>query len=241
MNVLLIVFNLLFVSNLFGQIKTLHNIENADGDTSILYKYQLTVINGLSITRLDTSLSPFYFRIWQTNQALDILKDKENNCKGILTSWATEQVPQNEERTHRILITKQELKRDTADSIFALIKSSQILNLPTDDSIKGWRQGFDGINYVIEYSTATDYFLKTYWTPKIQDTALKEARFVQSFVDSAFQLSESKAIWKSFQKTIPYECYSVGMTINCKVLTKKEKRKFARERKAYRKHVNNKP
>lgn len=238
MKVLLTIINLIFLSNLFGQTKTLHNIKNSDGDTSFFYKYQLTVINGLSLTRLDTSPTPFYFRIWTTNQALEVWKNNENNYTGIVTSWVTESPPHKEKPTKRILIDKQRLNPDTVKLIFNLIESSQILKLPSDDSIKGWSPGFDGVNYITEYSTAADYFFKTYWTPKSQDTNLTEAKFFQSFADNIFEISNSIILWQNFQKTIPYECYNVGGTCICKVVTKKQKKEFARERKTYRRQAD---
>jgi len=117
-----------------------------------------------------------------------------------------------------------------------LIKSSAILNLPTDNLIKGWKQGFDGITYIIEYSTKEHYSFKTYWTPQMQDT-LREGKLVQSFVNSVFELADAKNIWRTFSKTIPYECYINGGNIACNVLTKKEKRRYARERKNYRTQI----
>ena len=111
-----------------------------------------------------------------------------------------------------------------------LIQSSTILSLPTDNLIKGWKQGFDGITYIIEYSTKEQYSFKTYWTPQMQDT-LREGKLVQSFVDRIFKLAGAKNIWRIFSKTIPYQCYINGGNIACKVLTKKEQRRYARERK----------
>ena len=234
MKTLLTIINLFFLTTLFGQTKTHNNIKYSNGDTSIWYKYQLIVINDLSLTRLDTSSSLFYFRIWKTNQVLDVWKNKEGSYSGLLTTWVTEHTPNNEKQTDRTLIDKKSLQLDSVKLIIELIESSQILKLPTDDSIKGWRHGFDGLTYITEYSTQTSYSFKTYWTPTAQDTSLNEAKFVQSFVDTIFNLSNAKTIWQNFQKSIPYECYNVGGSIGCKVVTKKEKRRFTKERKNYR-------
>jgi hypothetical protein len=230
----LLVTLLLFSNFSFGQIKNLNGILHQSGDTSFWYKYQNIVISDLSLTRLDSTSLPYYFRVWKANQVLDIWKTHDNSFFGLLTSWVTEQTPAKEKPTDRTLISKNFLQSDTVEQILNLINVSQIVNLPTDDSIKGWKHGFDGITYITEFSTKNDYSFKTYWTPKAQDTTLKEAKKVQSFVDRIFELSNSLTIWKMFEKTIPYECYNVGGSIACKVVTKKERRKFAKERKNYR-------
>jgi hypothetical protein len=227
---------LFFFSFSFGQTKNLDGILQQKGDTSFWYKYQNIVIQDLSLTRLDSTTLPYYFRIWKANQVLDIWKTNDNSFFGQLTSWVTEQTPANEKPTDRISIDKRVLQSDTVQQILNLIANAQIVELPTDDSIRGWKHGFDGITYITEFSSKTNYSFKTYWTPKAQDTTLKEAKQVQYFVDKIFELSNGVTIWKQFVKTIPYECYNVGGTIACKVVTKKEKRKFAKERKNYRQH-----
>lgn len=234
MRTLLIIIILIFSTTLFGQTKTLTNVTYAKGDTSFSFKYQNIVITKLFLSRLDTSASPFHFRVWKTNQVLDIWQTGDSLYAGQLTSWVTEQTPTKENPTYRILIDKRSLSTDTTKNIISFIETSQIMKLPTDDSIKGWKNGLDGITYIIEFSTKTTYSFKTYWTPKAQDTTLAEAKYLQTFVDNIFDLSNGKTVWKQFERNIPYECYGVGGTIRCKVLTKKQKRQFARERKNYR-------
>jgi hypothetical protein len=108
------------------------------------------------------------------------------------------------------------------------------LHIPTEDSIKGWERGFDGITYKIEYSTKHYYSFKTYWTPTAQDS-LKEAIQVQSFIDSAFLLSNANETWRVFEKSIPFECYmNDGPSVACKILTSAEREEYIKEKKKYR-------
>ena len=237
MKTLLAIIIFFFSKALLGQTKTLTNVTYTNGDTSFWYKYQNIVINDLSLSRLDTSTAPFHFRIWRTNQVLDIWQTCDASYAGQLTSWVTELAPTKEKPIDRTLIDKRILSKDTLKNIFNFIETSQIMKIPTDDSIKGWKHGFDGVTYIIESSTKTTYSFKTYWTPKAQDTTLAEAKYLQSFVDNIFDLSNGTTVWKQFERNIPYECYGVGGTIRCKVLTKKQKRQFARERKSYRQQV----
>ncbi|MCM5530641.1 hypothetical protein [Parasegetibacter sp. NRK P23] len=230
----LIIIILIFSSTLFGQSKTLTNVINGKGDTSFGFKYHNLLAKDLSFSQIDTSTSPFHFRVWKTNQVLDIFQNSDGSYAGELTSWLTEQTPDKEDPTDRILVDKRKLSIDTIKNIICFIEASQINKLPTDDSIPGWKHGFDGITYTIETSTQKTYSFKTYWTPTAQDTTLTEARYLQSFIDRIFEFANSTTAWIQFEKSIPYECYNVGMTIRCKVLTKKQKRHFLRERKIYR-------
>ena len=184
MKTLLAIIIFFFSKALLGQTKTLTNVTYTNGDTSFWYKYQNIVINDLSLSRLDTSTAPFHFRIWRTNQVLDIWQTCDASYAGQLTSWVTELAPTKEKPIDRTLIDKRILSKDTLKNIFNFIETSQIMKIPTDDSIKGWKHGFDGVTYIIESSTKTTYSFKTYWTPKAQDTTLAEAKYLQSFVDN---------------------------------------------------------
>lgn len=221
----------------FGQTRNLSGVLSQTGDTSLWYKYQKIVANDLSLIEIEKTSFPYYFRIWKTNQVLDVWQSENNKFFGLLTSWVTERTPAKEKPTERVLIDKTVLQSDSVQKIINLITSTKIIELPTDDSIKGWQHGFDGITYITEFSSKKSYSFKTYWTPKAQDTTLKEAKAVQIFVDKIFQLSNSLETWKKFEKTIPFECYNVGGSTACKILTKRERRKFIKERKKYRQAV----
>ena len=224
---------LIFFSSLFGQTKDCYNVLSATGDTSFWFKYQQTVIKELSLSKLNTTTNSFYFRLWKANQVIDIWNNGNGFYDGQITSWTSEYVPNDEKKTDRTLINKITINADTVNHLVELIKSSTILNLPSDNLIKGWKQGFDGITYIIEFSTSKQYSFKTYWTPAIQDT-LAEAKIVQSFVDDFSELANTKIIWQTFSKIIPYECYINGGNIACKVLTKKQKKMYSKERQNYR-------
>ena len=236
MRTLLTIIILIFSISLFGQTKTLTNVVYANGDTSIWFKYQNIVIKDLSLSRLDTSTSTFHFRVWKTNQVLDVWQNSNSSYSALLTSWVTERTPTKETPTDRTLVDRKIFNKDTVKNILNFVTTSEINKLPTDNLILGWKQGFDGLTYIIEFATATTYSFKTYWTPKAQDTSLQEAKFLDTFVDNIFEIANGKATWNNFEKSIPYECYNVGGTIRCKVLTKKQKRQYARERKNYRQH-----
>jgi hypothetical protein len=230
---------ILFVSvAVFGQTKMLTNVTNPNGDTSLWFKYQNVLINDLALFRLDTTTSNFYFRVWIINQVLDVWQNSDSSYSGQLTSWVTERTPAKETPTHRTLVSRKPFSKDTVKNILNLVSTSEINKLPTDNMISGWIRGLDGLTYIIEFATPTTYSFKTYWTPEAQDTSLQEAKFIQTFIDDIFEKANGKATWNNFEKSIPYECYNVGGTIRCKVLSKKQKRQYARERKNYRQQVH---
>ncbi len=160
-------------------------------------------------------------------------ESQSGTTTGTLITWADEYVQYDETPTNRTFTMVNLLNTDTAKLIRQLILSSDILNLPSDDSIKGWKQGADGITYIIESSTKNYYTFKTYWTPKAQ-ASLQEAVQVQTFVDNLLSLVNAQATWNSFAKTIPYECFiNGGPSVICKVLTRKERKRYVKERKKY--------
>ena len=226
------------LTGLSGQTKSLGNVIDSNGDTLLWYKYQRTVINNLLLTRLETSSSNYYFRFWKTNQVLDIWKNTDNSLAGQLTTWVTERTPAKEKSTNRIQISKKKVQKDTVKLIYDLIEKYKVQQLPTDDSIKGWKKGFDGITYITEFASKLNYDFKLYWAPSTQDSTLQEAKFVQSFVDILFQSCNANVLWKKFEKTIPFECYTYGGINICKAVTKKERRKLVAERRNYRRFLN---
>ncbi|MDB5221808.1 MAG: hypothetical protein JWN83_475 [Chitinophagaceae bacterium] len=232
----ILLISLLFCFRLsLGQTKTLTGIVSSNGDTSFSYKYQLKKAEKLSLPLLDTSSYNKYYRIWSDRQVIDLWQNINGAFSGRLTTWADEYVSNKEEPTYRSFIVIKKLSDDTIKLLMSLINISNILSLPSDDSIKGWRRGFDGITYIIEQSSKENYSFKTYWTPRVQDS-LKEAKQVQEFIDSIFFLTNAPNILKEFSKAIPYECYfNGGIGVACKILTKKERKKYVRERKNYRK------
>lgn len=204
---------------------------SANGDTSYSYKYQTKQVRKLSLPFLQSLLNKEYYRVWTNKQVIDIWQNQSGIISGTLTTWTDEYIPNNEKPTNRTFIKVNSLSQDTANLVRQLFISSDILNLPTGDSIKGWQNGFDGITYIIENSSKNNYYFKTYWTPEAQDSLI-EAKRVQLFVDSAFTLANASNVWRQFTTTIPYECYiNGGPGVACKVLTKKERKKYIRERK----------
>ena len=226
---------ILFCSTfVFGQNRELHIKTYQDGDTSLWYKWRTGLCAQIELDSIQKSKNNWHFRLWTNKQAIDIWEDSNGQAFGKITSWTKEYTPDDEKPTNRIFYENKLLGPDKVDKLIFLIDSTQIKNVPDEDSIENWGQGFDGITYIFETAGIKDYFFKTYWTPTAQDS-LKEAIVVQNFVDSCLKITGSKEIWSDFASRIPFKCYiNGGPIITCRGLTKKERRKLKKDRKNYR-------
>ena len=218
----------------FGQNRQLHIKTYEDGDTSLWYKWRIELCAQIELDSIQNSENNWHFRLWTNKQAIDVWEDIDGRTFGKVTSWTKEYTPNDEEPTNRIFYENKLLDSDKTNRLITLIDSTQIKNIPDEDSIESWGQGFDGITYIIETADSNEYFFKTYWTPTAQDS-LKEAIVVQNFVERCLEITDSKEIWSDFVSRIPFECYiNGGPMVTCKILTKRDRRKYKKERKNYR-------
>jgi len=96
----------------------------------------------------------------------------------------------------------------TAKKIYNLFQEYSILEIPTQDSIKGWLMVLDGDLYTIEYSMPRIYRLKTYWTPSELDNT-KEAKAITNLIAHLYKIIPS--VNKSgFVCSLPPGQYEMG-------------------------------
>lgn len=218
----------------FGQNKTYYNITKQSGDSTFWFKYITERTRRLSLPSLDTFSKGEVIRIWTNTQIIEIWQVERGACSGRLITWTDEYVGDGEEPTNRTFSNTRELSSDTVLLLNKLLRTSNILALPTENSIAGWQHGLDGITYFIEHSTQSSYSFKSYWTPTAQG-ALKEALQIRAFIDSAFCLANAQSIWKAFCREIPFESYhNGGSGVAIRILTEKERKRYRRERQNYR-------
>ncbi len=221
-----------------GQNRELHIKTYEDGDTSLWYIRRVELCSQIELDIVQNSENNWHFRLWTNKQAIDIWEDVGGRTFSKITSWTKEYTPNGEEPLNRIFYEKKLLDFTITNKLIKLINSTQIKNIPDKDSIESWGQGFDGITYIIETADSNEYFFKAYWTPTALDS-LREAIVVQNFVDRCLEISQSKEIWSDFASRIPYECYiNGGPMVTCKILTRRERRKYKNERKNYRQHLS---
>lgn len=224
----------IFTSNLvLGQNRELHIKTYEDGDTTLWYKLRTQLCHQIELDSIQNSTNNWHFRLWTNTQAIDIWESSNGLKYGKITSWTKEYAPNGEEPTNRVFYEYKFLDTEKINLLVALIDSSKIKKIPSDDLIENWNQGHDGITYIIETSYTENYFFKTYWTPTAQES-IEVALIIQEFVDRFLVTTESQKVWSDFTSRIPFENYTDGSTIACRPLTNRERRKLKRERKNYR-------
>jgi hypothetical protein len=238
--IILAFFSLLVTLHVLGQSKTEYIPKN-----DFWYKWHKNKASQLGLTNLNDSNINNYWRIWYTFQTIsyviDIYKGSDSLSKCFVTLYTEEYVDQTKEMpTGRIYINKVSLNTVVIDSINKLIQVLHIAQIPNETDIKGWSQGLDGITYCIESVTPKNYTFKSYWTPTAQEN-IKEAKIIQYFVDRIDTMTNLKQLLKDFTKHIPFESYYTGgPSVASRIMTKKERKRYKRERDAYRKnhHIN---
>lgn len=167
-------------------IPTYKNYKN-EIDTSIWFKWKDDLAKQINLTDLQTSTDTFHFRFWTDIQAIDLWTVDHNLYFGIVTNYAQRYddklLRKGIYKIGKVYSNQVTLDSSKARRLFNTIGKLSILTIPTDDKINGWRQGFDGEEFLIETSTPTQYDFKTYWTPRIFADSLKEAKQIQTLVD----------------------------------------------------------
>ena len=125
------------------------------GDTTYWFNYQKHENNRLSLEDLSNSKYPFAFRITSLNIITDIwtVDGTKFTGKQILFTSTSEDNTENSEYYYRTEI----IGIDTAQIIKQFLDDYTILNIPPQDSIRDWGNGFDGAIYLIEYATPNIY------------------------------------------------------------------------------------
>jgi hypothetical protein len=183
---------ILFVSSVYAQteksvtIPTYKNYKN-EIDTSLWFKWKHDLAKQINLKDLQTSTDTFHFRFWTDVQAIDIWNIDHNLYFGTVTNYAQRYddklLRKGIYKIGKVYSNQVTLDSSKARLLFNTIDKLSIVAIPTDDKINGWRQGFDGEEFLIETSTPTHYDFKTYWTPRIFADTLKEAKQIQTLVD----------------------------------------------------------
>jgi len=84
-----------------------------------------------------------------------------------------------------------------------LIDFSEIDTIPDDSKIVKWRFGFDGITYRFEKATKKTYNVKSYWSPKYQDSTLFEVRKINMFINEFLKITKIDSLSDDFQRELP--------------------------------------
>ncbi|TSJ38901.1 hypothetical protein FO440_20595 [Mucilaginibacter corticis] len=184
------------------------------GDTLNWFKTNKIFQRNLKLKDFEKSTDEFDFRFSYYGQVIEITKDG-SDINSYVTNYTYHNKRANGYKTDT-LSNKVILSPEKAKSVYNIITNSGILKLPSDNKIKNWQQGADGITYIVEYADKKNYSLKTYWEPSDQDS-IPEALIMLSFIkkiSEAFNLDE---MYTSFKNGLPRNgCYnSGGMSTTC--------------------------
>jgi len=167
-------------------IPTYKNYKN-EVDTTLWFKWKYDLAKKINLKNLQTSTDTFHFRFWTDIQAIDLWTIDHNSYFGIVTNYAQRYddklLGKGVYKIGKVYSNQVIIDSLKARQLFNIIDKRSIVSIPTDDKINGWRQGFDGEEFLIETSTPKKYDFKTYWTPRIFADSLKEAKEIQTFVD----------------------------------------------------------
>ena len=188
-----------------------------------------------NIPVFDSSRQSFHLRIYSAAQLIDFFETSPSVYSGVLYQWTREYVPLPEPSTGRIYCLQQPLTPYQIDRLLQLWRSSGMDTLRSQEKIKGWDTGLDGLTYVFESVDKGIYLFRSYWTPH-EESNIAEERLVFRFLDSCFSLAGGKALNATFTATIPfYGSTNETGTVRTRVVTAKQYRHMKRERKRYRK------
>jgi hypothetical protein len=217
-------------------INILNNIPKND----FWYKWIEMTATKIGLPRLANIKDNFHCRFWYIGNTIlyviDVSRNSDSSCNASVSLYTEEYVDQTKEkptnRTYRQIIN---IDHTIALEIYKQIQSDSINQIPSDDEIKGWQQGDDGDEYIIESIYHDQYFCKSYWTPSIQEN-LKEAKIIEGFFGKITALVDLKTLMAKFQRLIPFEQYNAGgMFMAVRAKTKQQRSAYKKERDKYRK------
>jgi hypothetical protein len=197
----------------FGQIKKTVDIPITKGDTSYNYKWSYNLHGKLKMKDLMQSTAPFHFRFWQDGQVVDLWTTDNKTWQGRVTDFIWEHKPaqpqKKKNKTARIYTMQSRLDTALARRAFGLIAKDSILQIPSEEMIKGWSQVLDGSLCIIEISSPGAYAFRSYNTPTEQKD-LKEAKKIVRFAENLNKLINLPEYDRKFQGTLPGGYYSNG-------------------------------
>ncbi|MBK6825891.1 MAG: hypothetical protein IPG86_02970 [Chitinophagaceae bacterium] len=173
-----------------------------DSDTSFWYEYKNSNVEKYKLGFIESDTADYSFRFWSFGLAIKV-EFRRNQYSGKISRYVEANVTDKKEKT---FIKDYPITSNQAFQIKQLIDKMQIEVIPSDKNIQGWRSGFDGIEYFVEYKRNNIYTFKNYWSPTAQDT-LKEAAQFKLFVSGLDKILDLKNNSKSFQNSIPFDSW----------------------------------
>jgi hypothetical protein len=201
----------IFVLFLFFQLGFGQKVIFDSIDDSYFEKYELPQLKKFNLKNLKTTKEDFYFRLSFHGTKIDFWKDSLNQNNGFVTKFVYQS---KKEAVVDTIFRKYPLDKVQLQKLEDLIVFSEIDTIPDDSKIVKWRFGFDGITYRFENATKKTYNVKSYWSPKYQDTTLFEVKKINRFIDEFLKTTKIDSLSDDFQRKLPngYTYSSNGST-----------------------------
>ncbi len=193
-----------------AQVKLASIPISAQGDTSLWYIWQQKDFKKANLPNLAVCTDSLHIRFATETQAIDIWTADYKLFYGTISNFTYREKTGNNEAPVKFYSNINTISPDTAALAYGIFNNLSIAGIATDDSIKGWNAGFDGDEYIIDYSTPTRYSFKTYWTPSAYKNTLKEAALIDSLVHQYNALINMPQSFNMFINTLPIGCYKAG-------------------------------
>jgi hypothetical protein len=207
-----------------------------NGDTTYCWNWIDGLESDLDLPHLIDSKDSINFRFWMSGQAIDIWTPDNKTYYGKITNYTKSYESYNMEKqtqkASKTYYNQTLIDTALARKVAGLYQS--IIFVPSEDSIKGWSSGFDGVIYVFETSTSSNYSFKKYWTPAAQDSTLKEARQIQAFVENIYAILGLENEYEKFFQTLAPGAYTYD---DFRIMTKPT----ARQRKKWERYEKRHP
>lgn len=202
----------------------------SDSDTIFWKNVVDSQIKEFNLPQLNTK-DDFVFRHWFYGRLFEVQKT-DNILKASIFFYVSEVWENNFDANK--FSKEYVLSESSAQKLYNFIINNKLNDIPSQNFIKEWNTGFDGIQYIYEFKIGNNYSFKNYWTPSAFED-LMEAQHITEFNFELHKLFEFKHFQKSFDNEIPFLSYTYpgSATAISKAVTKKELRQYKRKRKTF--------
>ena len=199
----------------YAQTKTCEIPCYKNGQVSLWYRWTQNNNNKAGLPDLSQTTDTLHFRFSTETQAIDIWTKDYKVFKGTFANHTTSEPCKDclIKGKSKYYSRKYDLDSSTAREVYDLFCKLSIFRIPNQDSIKGWTNGFDGEEFIIEYSTPSHYSFKEYWSPDGYKNEIKEAALIDSLANQLKSKLEMNISFHAFIDLLPSGTYHAGSYI----------------------------
>lgn len=201
---------LLFAVEVYGQVKSVSVPVYKSGDTTLHYKTQRERIAQMKMRDPFVSKDSFLLRVSSENWSVEIISADLKTFEGRQYFFTKQVEPSGEQENKRLLFKTKPMSKSQALAVYDTFQKKSISSIPSENDIRGWPLGADGVSYLIEYSNPSTYSFKSYWEPSSSRYRLVEAAAVDDFVKELNEKLELRTSFYAFLDKLPSGTYHAG-------------------------------